>query len=52
MEHGEDILGGPEPDEQATDVLGGHEAGGPDDELGGPEPDEQATDTLGGPDPA
>jgi hypothetical protein len=33
-----DILGGAEPDEEATDTLGGAE------------PDEEATDTLGGAD--
>jgi hypothetical protein len=44
-----DILGGPEPDEQRTDLLGGAEHAS--DELGGPEPDEQRTDLLGGADP-
>jgi hypothetical protein len=44
-----DVLGGPEPDEQGTDLLGG--AGPATDELGGPEPDEQGTDLLGGADP-
>ena len=44
-----DVMGGPEPDEQRTDLLGGAEAA--TDELGGPEPDEQRTDLLGGADP-
>lgn len=44
-----DVFGGPEPDEEATDLLGGHDAAGVD-ELGGPEPDEQGTDVLGGSD--
>jgi hypothetical protein len=44
-----DIMGGPEPDEQRTDLLGGAEHAS--DELGGPEPDEQRTDLLGGADP-
>jgi hypothetical protein len=43
-----DEFGGPEPDEQGTDLLGGNESGG--DEFGGPEPDEQGTDLLGGDD--
>jgi hypothetical protein len=42
------VYGGPEPDEQRTDTLGGNEPGG--DVYGGPEPDEQRTDTLGGSD--
>ena len=42
------VLGGPEPDEQGTDLLGGSEPGG--DVLGGAEPDEQGTDLLGGED--
>jgi hypothetical protein len=42
------ILGGPEPDEQGTDLLGGGDTGEDEDELGGPEPDEEATDLLGG----
>jgi hypothetical protein len=41
-----DVMGGPQPDEQRTDLLGGAEA--TTDELGGPEPDEQRTDLLGG----
>jgi hypothetical protein len=41
-----DVMGGPEPDEQGTDLLGGAEGGM--DVMGGPEPDEQATDLLGG----
>jgi hypothetical protein len=42
-----DVIGGPEPDEQATDLLSGTDPGETEDELGGPEPDEQATDLLG-----
>ena len=42
----ESVMGGPEPDEQGTDVMGG--AGPASDELGGPEPDEQRTDLMGG----
>ena len=42
-------LGGPDPDESGTDVLGGQEPA--TDELGGPEPDEQRTDLLGGAEP-
>src|SRR5262249_51599475 len=45
-----DELGGPDPDEQRTDLLGGQEPA--TDELGGPEPDEQRTDLLGGQEPA
>jgi hypothetical protein len=41
-----DVMGGPEPDEQGTDLLGGAES--ETDEMGGPEPDEQGTDLLGG----
>ena len=41
-----DVMGGPEPDEQATDLMGGAQAG--TDVMGGPEPDEQATDLMGG----
>jgi hypothetical protein len=49
-------LGGPDPDEEGTDLLGGPEPGedllgGPEaasDELGGPD---SASDELGGPDP-
>jgi len=47
---GSDLLGGEEPDEEATDVLGGPEpepAGA--DLMGGEEPDEEDTDILGGP---
>jgi hypothetical protein len=43
-----DVMGGPEPDEQGTDLLGGADRGEGVDELGGPEPDEQGTDLLGG----
>jgi hypothetical protein len=43
------VFGGPEPDEEGTDVLGGAEPSG--DVYGGPEPDEQGTDVLGGRDP-
>jgi len=48
MARDSDILGGPEPDEEGTDLLGGS---GPAaaDSFGGPEPDEKATDLLGGP---
>ena len=45
-EQGPDIMGGPEPDEAGTDLLGGSRPG--TDELGGPEPDEAGTDLLGG----
>jgi len=48
QEPGGGVFGGPEPDEQRTDLLGGNEPGG--DVFGGPEPDEQATDTMGGSD--
>jgi len=45
----QDILGGPEPDEQKTDLLGGEEADEQaTDLIGGPERDEQKTDLLGG----
>ncbi len=44
-----DVMGGPEPDEQRTDLLGGTEPAG--DVMGGPEPDEQRTDLLGGTEP-
>ena len=44
------ILGGPEPDEEDTDLLGGSDPLEDEDELGGPEPDEEDTDLLGGPD--
>jgi hypothetical protein len=40
------VLGGPEPDEQATDVLGGSDAAEHEDELGGPEPDAEGTDLF------
>ncbi len=43
---GPDVMGGPEPDEQGTDLMG--RAGPGTDELGGPEPDEQGTDLMGG----
>jgi hypothetical protein len=50
------VLGGPEPDEEGTDLLGGSEPG--DDILGGPEPGddllggaEPITDEFGGPEP-
>ena len=43
-----DELGGPEPDEERTDLLGG--SGSASDELGGPEPDEARTDLMGGSD--
>jgi hypothetical protein len=50
------VLGGPDPGDEGTDLLGGPEAesdelGGPEaesDELGGPEAE---SDELGGPDP-
>ncbi len=42
-------LGGPEPDESGTDLLGGQEPA--TDEFGGPEPDESRTDLFGGSDP-
>ena len=35
---GPDVMGGPEPDEERTDLIGGSGPG--TDELGGPEPDE------------
>ena len=40
------VLGGPEPDEEGTDLLGGSDPGDDEDELGGPEPDEEGTDLL------
>ena len=43
-----DVMGGPEPDEEGTDLLGAGNPGGGTDEMGGPEPDERGTDTLGG----
>ena len=46
-----DVLGGPEPDEQRTDVLSGSDPGDDEDELGGPEPDEEGTDIYAGSDP-
>lgn len=42
------VMGGPEPDEQGTDLLGGADRSGGVGEMGGPEPDEQGTDLLGG----
>ena len=42
-----DVMGGPEPDEQGTDVLGGADAAAEEDELGGPE--RGGTDVLGSP---
>jgi hypothetical protein len=47
MTRNSDTMGGPESDEEGSDVLGGPEQG-PGDELGGPEPDEEGTDVLGG----
>jgi hypothetical protein len=44
------VFGGPEPDEQGTDLLGGTDVTDDEDELGGQEPDEEATDLLGGSD--
>ena len=44
-----DELGGPDRDEQRTDLLGGQEP--VTDELGGPDRDEQRTDLLGGAEP-
>jgi hypothetical protein len=46
-----DVFGGPEPDEQETDLLSGQDPGEDEDELGGPEPDEEGTDVLSGSDP-
>jgi hypothetical protein len=43
------VFGGPEPDEERSDLLGGAEPAS--DELGGEEPDEQRTDLLGGAEP-
>jgi hypothetical protein len=43
-----DVMGGPEPDEERTDLLGGADRSGGVDEMGGPEPDEEGTDLLGG----
>jgi hypothetical protein len=43
---GSDIMGGPEPDEEDTDVMGRGRPG--TDEMGGPEPDEEGTDLMGG----
>jgi hypothetical protein len=45
-EQGRDVMGGPEPDEERTDLMGGSRPG--TDELGGPEPDEERTDLMGG----
>ena len=41
-----DLMGGPEPDEAGTEVMGGAKSGG--DVMGGPEPDEAGTDVMGG----
>jgi len=46
---GPDLMGGPEPDEQRTDLMGGARPG--TDGMGGPEPDEQGTDLMGGAQP-
>jgi hypothetical protein len=43
---GSDTMGGPEPDEERTDLMGGSRPG--TDEMGGPEPDEEGTDLMGG----
>jgi hypothetical protein len=51
------VFGGPEPDEEGTDLLGGPEPG--DDVLGGADPEEDEdvlgreheSDELGGPEP-
>jgi hypothetical protein len=43
------VFGGPEPDEEHSDLLGG--PGPATDELGGPEPDEEHSDLLRGPEP-
>ena len=51
MERDHGVLGGPEPDEEATDDLGGRDPGAGTGELGGPEPDEEAADLFGGADP-
>jgi hypothetical protein len=42
-----DVMGGPEPAEEATDVM--HGPGRASDVMGGPEPAEEATDVMGGP---
>jgi hypothetical protein len=34
-----DVMGGPEPDEEATDVLGGGDPGGHADVMDSPEPE-------------
>jgi hypothetical protein len=39
-------MGGPEPNEEGTDVMGGPGPG--TDEMGGAEPDEEGTDLMGG----
>ena len=52
MERDDGVLGGPEPDEQATDELGGRDPEQGPGLLGGPEPDDEGTDLLGGEDPA
>jgi hypothetical protein len=41
-----EIMGGPEPGEQAADLMGGAGPGG--DIMGKPDPDEQRTDLMGG----
>jgi hypothetical protein len=45
-----EVMGGPDPDEQAADVLEGGEEpdGGEGDIMGDPQPDEQGTDLMGG----
>ena len=43
---GTDEMGGPEPDEAGTDLMGDYRPG--TDEMGGPEPDEAGTDLMGG----
>ena len=48
MERDYGVLGGPEPDEEATDDLGGRDPEAGTGELGGPEPDEEATDRSAG----
>ena len=52
MERDNGVLGGPEPDEEATDDLGGRDPSQGPGVVGGPEPDEAGTDLLGGADPA
>jgi hypothetical protein len=48
MESESSVLGGPEPDEKATDDLGGNDPVRDHGVLGAAEPAEQATDLLGG----